>query len=195
MSALDTKSVIDDIFRLTAQKLDENDPVVVAALFQADCIKRAGDHAAANLNEAVERLSAAADLNEVVERLSAAADKVKADGTLAHARNQDLIARLPGLIKAAVVQPRRDLFDSPGISNAVAPDAHRLAKDRWRGAAIAAAWFVVGAATAGIAGFATGHLSASLNQDAAVGRAFTRALPFLRPDDKERLLEEIERQR
>lgn len=176
------KNLVDEIFALTGQKVDESDPIVVAALFQSACIARAGDDVAANLGA-------------LAERLAVTCDKVKAEGLMAHARNQELISRIPNIIKAAhdPSQRRADSHDDEGSPSRVV-GVHRW-KSRWGSTLVAIAWFVGGAAFAGAAGFLTGQFSATLAQDAAVGRAFTRALPLLRPDDKARLLAEIERQR
>lgn len=182
MPAKEKKKLVDEIFALTGQKVDESDPIVVAAMFQSACISKAGE-------EMAETLGALA------ERLTVTCDKVKAEGLIAHARNQELISRIPTMIKAVHGPSQRQVatLDDDGDLSRV-PGEKRW-KARWGNPAMAIACFAVGAACAGAVGFLTGQFSATLTQDAAVGRAFTRALPYLRPDDKARLLAEIERQR
>ena len=174
--------IVNDIFNLTGKKVDHFDPMVVAALFQARCISKAGEQTAASM-------AAAAD------RLERACEKTRAEGVVAHSRNQELINRVPMLIKAGLEVDHRlagEAVDPPGVARPAGVHRRRLT----RGGVLASiACFVGGVAFASAAGFMTGYLSASHAQDAAVGRAFSRALPFLRPDDKARLLAEIEKQR
>ena len=69
-----SKNIVDDIFRLTGQKVDEGDPVVIAALFQAACIAKAGAQAAASLHAAA-------------WRLEIASEKTRAEGVVANPPN------------------------------------------------------------------------------------------------------------
>lgn len=176
------KSLVDEIFELTGQKLDEGDPLAIAALFQAACISKAGTEAAATLHAAAERL----------ER---ATEKTRTEGIIAHGRSQELINKVPVLIKTALEMDQRG--NGEGLDQARVDRPAGVRRTPWTSCGVlsSVAWFVVGVAFASAAGFMTGYLSASHAQDAAVGRAFSRALPFLRPDDKARLLAEIEKQR
>lgn len=169
------KDLVDEIFKLTGKKIEQSDPVVVAALFQSACVKRAGD--------------------EVAASLSAIAERTKAEAAFAHARNQELISKIPIMIKAAHDPLQRRAAGHDDEGNLSRATGVQQWKSRWGQTAMAIACFAIGAACAGALGLLTGQFSATLAQDAAVGRAFTRALPYLRPDDKARLLAEIERQR
>ncbi len=49
----EVKSLVTEIFEVTGQKVEVNDPVVVAALMHSQIIKRAGNEAAAAIDQAV----------------------------------------------------------------------------------------------------------------------------------------------
>lgn len=173
--------IVNDIFNLTGKKVDHFDPMVVAALFQATCIAKAGEQAAASLTAAA-------------NRLENACEKTRIEGVIAQGRHLELIHRVPTLIKDGLEMNHRLAGEAVDQASVIRP-AGVQRRDLTRRAILSSiAWFVAGVAFASAAGFMTGYLSASHAQDAAVGRAFGRALPFLRPDDKARLLEEIKKQ-
>lgn len=58
-------ALLVEVFEMTGQKLTVDDPLVVAALVQSSLVKRAGDHAAASLQDAV--VQAVAELAQAVK--------------------------------------------------------------------------------------------------------------------------------
>lgn len=168
MNGNERKAVVDEIFSLTGIAVDEDDPIVTAALFQSACITKAGDDVAANLSA-------------IAERVTVSCEMAKTEAAVALAHTQELINRIPFLIKAEHSRKPVHVGDGAKTPTALSIHGGKHGKSRWTGAFIAAFWFAGGAGFAAAAGFTTGHVSATLSQDAAVGVLSCAPYPFSVP--------------
>lgn len=74
----DAKNLVVEIFRETGIKVDEDDPIVLAALYQASLIRSAGDLTAAKLADQTAKIQGAS--RQLVEHLQ---ELLRTSGTLA----------------------------------------------------------------------------------------------------------------
>ena len=72
------KNLVVEIFRVTGIKVDEDDPIVLAALYQASLVRSAGDATAAKLGEQTTKIEGAS--KQLVGHLQ---DLLRTSGTLA----------------------------------------------------------------------------------------------------------------
>ena len=72
------KNLVVEIFRATGIKVDEDDPIVLAALYQASLVRSAGDATAAKLGEQTTKIEGAS--KQLVGHLQ---DLLRTSGTLA----------------------------------------------------------------------------------------------------------------
>lgn len=73
----DTQKLVQDIFLLTGQKVEANDPIVVAALIQSSLIRRAGSDAEAGIKAVMAK--ALGELADGNRQQQAVADQLARD--------------------------------------------------------------------------------------------------------------------
>ena len=158
--------------------MDEDDPIIVAALFQAHTMREAIGAAAVQIAEAGQVVKVAAD--EAHRAVLAA----EAASRLAAAAFERISGDRAQLLKAVESQMAKCLkLASKGQSSTEVSRSFPI----W----YAVVGFVVGAVVVLAAMMIVLERNSILAQDAAVGRALTRVVPALEPKLREQLMQHL----
>jgi len=171
--AAQMRAITADVFAVTGKKMDEDDPIVVAAFFQAHIMRQATREAAGQIAEAGKAVKVAVD----------DACKVVADAT---ALARQTAADQKAYVNAVDICLRKAIREAGRVeSSQVSPPRG------WRGvlAGVVLGVFVA----AGLLSIAC-DFSFSWVHDASVGRAYMRAIPTLEPSLRQKLLKHVEKQ-
>lgn len=169
------RRVAEAVFAVTGEKLPQDDPLVVAALFYADTLRSAGAEAAAAIR------SAAAEQSEVAKA-----------STGQHPSLEEVIL----LLRRAAAE-RSTLVDD--LDKRIQRSLHKVVQQRPAGAPLRrSAMEVVATLAAGVVllfcvEFVWFDFSLDWANDVRTGRAFNRSVPTLAPDLRKRLIEHIEK--
>ena len=161
----DQRRLAETVFAVTGEKLPQNDPLVVAALFYADTLRQASKEAASVILAAGDNQRVALEEAQLLLRRLAAERK---------AMGEDLEKRIQQCMRQAVT-------GEPSKSH------NRRTAIQILGA-VAAGVVLTAAVEFMMFGF-----SFSWVNDMQVGRAFLRSAPSLDPDLRKRLLEHFEK--
>jgi hypothetical protein len=172
------RAVVNAVFAATGKKVDEDDPIIVAALFQAHTMREVVREATGQIAEAGLMVKRAADDAHRAVVASEAASRSAAS----------VLERMSGdrtqLVKAVETQMVKCVkLVSKGQSGV-------------QGFSDIPFWYAIGGAFAGavvitislMSGFERGSAQAT---EAAVGRSFSRVVPELDPKVREHLLEHL----
>lgn len=168
------RAVVTAVFAATGKKVDEDDPIIVAALFYAYTMRKASREAVGQIAEA----------GEAVKQVVDEARKVAVEaGTIARTAAVDEKKRADAL-DARITKAIREAARTQS-SNAGPPTG-------WRGvmAGLAVGFFIAG----GIISVACGF-SFSWVTDARIGAEFRRVVPTLEPALRDKLMEHLEKRR
>jgi hypothetical protein len=196
---VDKKRMAEAVFAVTGQKLPQDDVLVVAALFYASTVREAGEDAAEAIVMAGRDISqdlastidaAKASIREAVDEAKGAARTASKEAEKASAVAL-AISRQSGAQQAAFVE----LLEA-GLLKAMHKKSqsqfmpvNRGLLPRWQLTLAALA----GAVVFGLGNFAACGFSLSWVSDAATGRHFLGAIPYLDPDLKARLIADLEK--
>lgn len=186
----DQRRLAESVFAVTGEKLPEDDPLVVAALFYADTLRVAAKDAAATVASAGE-----------IERAHLAHNAVKlGEATTATLLLIDEAKRLVKSASAAQ-QLLADSFETR-MHKAMREYTKQQARQGGQGSVptVHAGLAVIAALLLGAALFAFGTAavcgySFSWMNDASVGRAFLRTLPTMDPAQREKLVDHLQHSR
>lgn len=172
--AAERRAVATAVFAATGKKVDEDDPIVVAALFQAYSVREAGRESAAQITEAGKAL---VDAVNDARKTAAEAGAIARQAAAERKASADM---LEARVRKALKDAGRS--QSP----------HEGPPQGWRGVLAGAALgvFVSGGALAVACNF-----SFSWVQDARIGAEFKRVLPKLDPSLRDKLMEYLEKTR
>lgn len=218
----DKRRLAESVFAVTGQKLPEDDPLVVAALFYASSMRLAGDDAAVAIANAAQ--AQIAELTRAVEMNRAAAqDFVDAATTALSTRTDEAMRAVQSAVEHAQVATRgaaraADTVSTVAVSASRQAIAHqatfieildrRIPHSGNKPASIQASpvskavrprWQVasVGAITGAlfvtIVNFVACGYSFSWGHDASIGRQFLGALPYLDHELRARLVSDLEK--
>jgi len=162
--AVKRKRIVDEVFSATGAKMDPEDPLVTAALYYSYELSNASKGVASEIQ------GATAELRASMQLLQGANAAVIAERKKLM---QDIEAHVTKCVKLV----------SKGQSNV--QDFSRIP-----------VWYAVAGAVAGALALSTALLvgverNSALAEDAAVGRAFARALPTMDPKLKQQLMEHL----
>lgn len=193
----DTKSLVGEIFQLTGQKVEVDDPIVVAALIHSQLIRRAGQDAMTAIQAAVTQ--SLSDLGEAVKaERQAAADIGRAT---AEAYTQ-IIAAARAAGEAEVPKMHTQFVNiAQDVLQQVRKEASASAPYGWKikvsmgiaglvllgglaGGIVGAAWFGKGTAP-----------TVEQSKQIEAGRDFLQVLPQLDPGTRDKLIRMIEKNR
>lgn len=158
------KQIAAEVFATTGAKVDGYDPMVIAALFYSQQLRTAGDTVAEQLQ------TVAADLHTASQAATAANRSLSADRAKLM---KDIESHVARCVKLA------------GNGQSGVQDFGRIP-----------IWYAVVGALAGAVALSAALMvgverNSAMAEDAAVGRAFARALPTMDPKLKQRLLEHV----
>jgi hypothetical protein len=172
--AAERQAIVTAVFAVTGKQVDEDDPIVVAALFQAYTMREATREAVEHIAHvgqavkvAVDDARKAADEASVISRRTAFDEKARADALEARVRK--------AVLEAGRVQLRQD---SPPTG--------------WHGVV---AGLVVGVFFASGAVAVACNFSFSWVSDARLGAEFRRVIPSLEPSLRNKLMKHLEKRR
>jgi len=188
LDTTEQQRIVQEVFAATGRTLPLDDPIVLAALFNASVVRSAGEQATASIREVVEE--AKASIREAVDEAKGAArtagKEVEKASAVALA-----ISRQSGAQQAAFVElldaglhkamHKKPQSQSTPVNSGVLP--------RWQLALAGLA----GAVVFGLGNFAACGFSLTWVSDAATGREFLGAIPYLDPDLKARLIADLEK--
>jgi hypothetical protein len=197
------RDLIDDMFRLTGQKLSPNDPLVIAAFFQWDVMRQASEAAASRIESASGVAhSAAQAASYAAEEAAGAAStfmavchKLEAEHTaliLEHGqertrREKEFATRTKVLADAFELRVKKAVRDAcHAQSTGDGPP------QGWRGVL---AGIVFGAVAALGAVSVACNFSYSWVSDARFGAEWRRVIPTIPPALRDKLVEHFEKQR
>ena len=196
MNPEEQKHLVGEIFNLTGQKVEVDDPIVVAALIHSQLIRRAGQDAMQSIQSAVD--ASIEQLAEAVKAERQAAADIGQATTNAYkqivaAANAASEAELPR-IKTQLLQITHDALQE------VRKEAAQAAPYGWKvKVAISLAGIVLlGALAGGIIGatwFGHNKPTAEEEKQLAAGKDFLQVLPMLDKATKDRLIDLIQRSR
>ncbi|MBD8531683.1 MULTISPECIES: hypothetical protein [unclassified Massilia] len=168
------QAVMTAVFAVTGKKVDEDDPIIVAALFQAYTMREATREVTGQIAEASQALKVAVDEARklgieacAITRRAASDEKVRAEA---------LEARIKKALRGA----------GPVLSCEVGPPAG------WRGVIAGLALGVL--ITGGVMSVAC-NFSFTWISDARLGAEFRAIVPSLEPTFRDKLIEHLERRR
>lgn len=168
------RAVVTAVFAATGKKVDEDDPIIVAALFQAYTMREATRHATGQIAEvggtvklAVDDLRRAALDAGAVTRKAASDEKKRADA-----------------LEARVIKALRESGRTQARAALVPAGWHGVA------AGLAAGVLIAGCAVTVACGFSLSWFS-----DARLGAEFRRSVPVMDPSLREKLLDHLEKGR
>lgn len=190
----DAKNLVSEIFTLTGQKVEVDDPIVVAALIHSQLIRRAGQDAMTAIQSAVN--SAVADLTNAVNAERQAAAEISQATAAAY---QQVVAAAKAATEAEVPKMQTQFI---GIAQDVLQQVRKEA-----GAAAPSAWKIkvglvlsgvvlLGGLAGGIIGAnwsGSGKLSADEVKQIAAGKDFLQLLPQLDQQTRDKLVRLIEK--
>lgn len=188
LDTTEQQRIVQEVFAATGRTLPLDDPIVLAALFNASVVRKAGEQATASIREAVEDAKAS-----LCEAMVEAEGAVRTAGKEAEKASAVALAisRQSGTLQAAFVE----LLDA-GLHKAMHKKSYsqptavnRGLLPRWQLGLAALA----GAVAFGLGNFAACGFSLSWVNDAATGRQFLSAIPYLDPDLKARLIADLEK--
>jgi len=188
------KSLVGEIFQLTGQKVEADDPIVVAALIHSQLIRRAGQDAMTAIQSAVDK--ALVDLTEAVKEERQAAAQIS-EATAAAYQQVVSAAKAATEIEAPKMQTQ---FVS------IAQDVLKQVRDE-AGASAPAAWKIkvglvlsgvvlLGGLAGGIIGaewYGKGAPSQEQVKQIAAGKDFLQLLPQLDQATRDKLVHLIEK--
>lgn len=166
------RKVVTAVFAATGKKVDEDDPIIVAALFQAFTIREATRDAVDEIASAGQAVQVAAD------NARKAAVEVGAIARRAAADEKGRADALAVLVKKAVREARHMHSDQAGPPTG------------WRGVLAGAAF---GFLLAGGAVSVACNFSFSWISDARLGKEFRRVIPSLEPSLRDKLMDHLEK--
>lgn len=172
------RAVVNAVFAATGKKVDEDDPIIVAALFQAFTMREVVREASAQIAEAGLAVKRAAD---DAHRAVVASEAASRSAAVVLER---MSAERTQLVKAVEAQMVKCLKQaSKGQSSA-------------KGMRDIPFWYAVGGALAGAVVLAVAFTvgiqhGSSLAEEAAVGRSFSRIVPTMDPKLKQQLMEHL----
>lgn len=188
LDSMEQQRIVQDVFAATGRTLPRDDPIVLAALFTANVVRSAGEQATASIRAAVEEASAS--IREAVDEAKDAgrtagkeAEKASAVALAISRQSGTQQAAFVELLEAGLQKDRQKKLQSQAmpISTEHLP--------RWKLAMV----FLAGAVVFGLGNFAACGFSLSWVSDAATGRHFLGAIPYLDPDLKARLITDLEK--
>lgn len=188
------KELVGEIFRLTGQKVDIDDPVVVAALINAQLIRQAGEDAMFSIQSALDQVIG--DLSTAVnEERKAAADISKATD-LAY---QKIISMTKAAAQSEVVKMRQQFSEVvTEILERVRREAGEQAPSEWKikfGILALSVMLLSGAAglAVGMTWFNKVRPTALQAQQLSMGKTLMELLPKMDKATKEKLLHQLEK--
>jgi hypothetical protein len=182
--AAERRAVTAEVFAATGKKCADDDPIIIAALFQAQTIRGAGQEAVEQIAQAAEALmSAVESASKVAANAEAIAQHAAADrkafaNTAATERRA-----LADAVEARLKKSYRDLGGAQSTQEGIPTG--------WRGVlAGAALGFFMAVALLSIAC----NFNSSLLADARLGAEWKQVFPALPPALRNQLLEHFEKQ-
>lgn len=168
------QAIVTAVFAVTGKKVDEDDPIVVAALFQAYTMREA-------TREAVEQIADVGQAVKVaVDDARKAADEASAISRRAAFDEKARINALEARVRKAVLEAGRVQFSRDGPPT------------EWRGVI---AGLVMGVLLAGGVMSVACNFSFSWVSDARLGAEFRRVVPSLEPSLRNKLMKHLEKRR
>jgi hypothetical protein len=172
--AAERQAVVTAVFAVTGKKVDEDDPIVVAALFQAYTMREATREAVEQIADvgqavkiAVDDARKAADEASAISRRAAFDEKARADA-------------LEARVRKAVLEAGRVHLSQDGPPTG------------WRGVI---AGLVIGVFFAGGVMSVACNFSFSWVSDARLGAEFRKVIPSLEPSLRNKLMKHLEKRR
>jgi len=172
--AAERRAVATAVFAATGKKVDEDDPIIVAALFQAYSVREAGRESAAQITEAGKAL---------VDAVSDAREAAAEAGAIA----RQAAAERKATADALEARVRKALKDAGRVQS-----THEAPPEGWRGVFAGVAF---GLLLAGGLIVIACNFSFAWIQDARIGAEFKRVLPKLEPSLRDELMEYFEKPR
>jgi len=170
--AAERRAVTTAVFAATGKKVDEDDPIVVAALFQAYSVREAGRESAAQITKAGQAL-----VDAVNDARKAAAE--------AGAMARQAAAERKACADALETRVRKALKDAERLQS-----THEGPPQGWRGVFAGVAF---GLLLAGGVMTVACNFSFAWIQDARIGAEFKRVLPKLDPSLRDKLMDYFEK--
>lgn len=194
-TAADTKNLVSEIFSLTGQKVEVDDPIVVAALIHSQLIRRAGQDAMTSIQSAVSQSVAELDAAVKAEREAAA----NISQATAEAYTQ-IVAAAKAATEAEVPKMQAEFSKiAQDVLAKIRKDASASAPHGWKvKVALATAGLVLlGGLAGGVIGAAWSGKRATLTeeqtQQIAAGKDFLQLLGQLDQPTKERLIKLVQK--
>lgn len=222
LDSAEQQKIVQDVFAATGRTLPVDDPIVLAALFQASLVRSAGDDAAAAVAKAAQaqiaELTRAAEMNR-----AAAQDYVDAVTTALNKRVDEAMLAVRSAVEDAQAATRgagkaADTVSTVAVSVSRQAAVHQATfidiLDRrlpWSSSKptsipsspvsgavrprwqFAAAGAIAGALFVAVVNFVACGYSLSWVHDAPIGHQFLGALPYLDHDLRARLIADLEK--
>lgn len=189
------KELVGEIFRLTGQKVDVDDPVVVAALINAQLIRQAGEDAMFSIQSAVDL--AIGDLSTAVKEERKAAAGISKSTDLAY---QKIISMTKAASQSEVAKMREQFSEVViEILEKMRSEAGETAPSGWKikfGMLALSVILLSGAAglAVGMTWFNTVRPSTALQaQQLSMGKSLMEILPQLDKATKDKLVHQLEK--
>lgn len=171
--AVERRKAVNEVFVATGVQVDESDPIIVAALFQAYMTREAGQVAAAQM------LAAS-------EAVQAMANEAKAAAANAAATMRLVAAERKALGDAVEVRVKKAIREASHVQS-----SQEGPPTGWRGVLAGIAFGII--LTGGLVGIAC-NFNRSLFSDARLGAEWRQAYPTLPPNLRDKLIEHFEKQ-
>jgi hypothetical protein len=196
---LEKKCIAEAVFAVTGQRLPEDDALVVAALFYANTVRRAGDVAVQLITDAGSQMTEdiKKTLDEAIAVLQASVDQVQADVRKASKAAESASQVALAVSRQAAIQQGAfvEILDAgmnKHTQKVLRGQREPVVKEIVPRLRMLAAG-LGGALAFGLANFAACGYSLSWVHDASTGREFLRAAPYLSPDLRAALIAELEK--
>lgn len=189
------KELVGEIFRLTGQKVDIDDPIVVAALINAQLIRQAGEDAMFSIQSAVDQVIG--DLSAAVKEERKAAADISKSTDLAY---QKIISMTKAAAQSEVAKMRQQFSEVViEILEKVRREAGETAPSGWKikfGILALSVMLLSGAAglAMGMTWFNKVRPSTALQaQQLSMGKSLMEILPRLDKATKDKLVHLLEK--